>query len=355
MSTIEAAGGCIPHSRPTLAAGDAQAVAGAVASGTLTGGPRVREFERRLAAQIGRREAVALVSGSAALHLALRAIGVRPGYQVALPSFACVSLLQAVRRAGAEPVLADCDPRSFTIDPDDLRRRITPRTRAVIAVHTFGLPARVDALAQPGLPVIEDAATGLGGALGRRKLGSGGRLGVVSFNATKMMTTGGGGAVVGDDPGLMYRVADAVDYDERGDSAVRYNERMNEIAAALGLAQLERLGEFVERRAEIAAIYCRELAASGLLLPATESEARPSWHRFVVRVPGGADEIRARLVSRGVASPRPIHRCLHTVLGQSGFAGSELAYREALSLPIYPTLTDDEVGTVVREVLACLN
>lgn len=345
----------IPHSRPTLGPEEATAVATVLEGGILVGGERLAAFEEAVAALLGRRKTVALTSGSTALYLALRAVGVGPGDQVALPSYACISLLQAIRRAGADPLPVDCDPATFQLDPEDLRRRLTARTRAVLAVHAFGRPAPVEALLEMGPTVVEDVATALGARRDGRTVGGDGGSVVCSFNATKMITTGGGGAVVGDDPAFMSRVADLVDYDQRNDATVRYNERMGEMAASLGLAQLRRLDDFLERRRTIAGIYREELEAAPILLPPPEAACEPAWHRFVVRLARGADRVRSKLSGRGIASPRPVHQPIHRILGRRGFPGAETAHREALSLPIYPSLDDDDARRVAREVRQCLD
>jgi perosamine synthetase len=344
----------IPHSCPTLNGEDERLVAEAVSSGKLVSGERTARFEKELSDFLGRRRAVAVTSGSAALHLALAAIGVGPGDQVAVPSYACVSLLQAVRRAKAEPVVIDCDPATYAMDPDDLRRRLTSRIRATILVHTFGNPVSLDPFLI-GPTVIEDIATALGAHRHGRIVGSDGGCVVCSFNATKMITTGGGGALVADDPEFIARVEDLVNYDARGDAAVRYNERMGEIPAALGLSQLGRISQFLEWRRRIAEIYRDELDGNGLILPIERQGCEPAWHRFVVRVKGGAQWIRARLSRRGIDSPRPVHQPLHWILGRGGYPGAETAHREALSLPIYPSLREDDARRVAREVKACLS
>jgi perosamine synthetase len=344
----------IPHSRPTLNGEDERLVAEAVASGTLVSGERTARFEDELARYLGRGRAVTVTSGSAALHLALASINVGAGDQVAVPSYACVSILQAVRRASAEPVVIDCDPTTYSMDPDDLRRRLNSRMRATILVHTFGIPLNLEPYLI-GPTVIEDIATALGARRFGRPVGSDGGCVVCSFNATKMITTGGGGALVADDPEFISRAEDLIDYDERGDAAVRYNERMGEIPAALGLSQLGRITDFLERRRRIAAIYREELDGNGLILPLERQGCEPAWHRFVVRVKGGAQWIRARLSKRGIDSPRPVNQPLHWILGRGGYPGAETAHREALSLPIYPLLGESDARRVAREVKACLD
>lgn len=345
----------IPHSRPTLGPEDEAALAAVVRSGMVRGGESLRAFESRIAAALGRTRAAAVTSGSAALHLALRAMGVGRGDRVAVPSYACVSLLQAVRRAGAEPIPLDCDPATFLVDIDDARRRIRAGARAAVVVDTFGAPADHEVFEEAGIPVVADAATSLGGSAGGRPAGSRGLCAISSFNANKMITTGGGGAVACDDPALMDRVFDLLDYDAREDPEVRYNERMGDLAAGLGAAQLDRLPSFVERRRAIAAIYAEGLSGLPVTLPAAARNASPAWHRYVIRVPGGSGAVRESLRRAGIDSPLPVHEPLHRILGLRGFPGAEAAHEEALSLPIFPSLADGDARRVVSEARRCIS
>lgn len=344
----------IEHSRPTLNRADEEAVREAVASGILVGGARLDRFETEIARAAGRRHAVALTSGSTSIHLSLLALDLEEGSEVAIPSYGCISLLQAVSRAGYRPLPVDCDPATFAIDPADLLRRRTHRTSVVLQVHTFGYPCRSVGEPFEGLKVIDDIATAIGAGVDDRPCGSAGDLAVCSFHATKMITTGTGGAVAGDDPRLVDRILDLVSYDAREDAAVRFNERMGEVQAALGITQIERLEEMISRRRVLAEIYRESLAGSPAILPTLDPEAEPSWHRYVIRIPGGSEPVRRHLESRGVRSPKPVHRPIHEILELQDYPGTEVAQREALSLPIYPTLSDENARFIAEEVLACL-
>jgi len=343
----------ISHSRPSLGPEESAAVRSVLESGQLVGGPIRARFEQSLSRATGKKGEAAVTSGSAALHLAIRALRLRKGSRVAIPSYGCISLLQAVRRAGAVPLLIDCDPSGFQADPDDFKRRLTGDTGAVIVVHTFGMKAPVAEFASLGLPVIEDIATSIGGRFDGRPAGVAGDLAVCSFHATKMMTTGSGGAVLWDDPDHGEIVRDLLRYDARRDDSVRYNETMNEIAAALGRVQLRRLDRFLAARGRLAEFYRERLDPSLLDLPSGAGGDRPAWHRFVARVHGPSAPWRESLRCSGIASPPPIHFPLHRVLKQAGYEGAETSYQEALSLPIYPDLSDADLSTVTREVNRC--
>jgi dTDP-4-amino-4,6-dideoxygalactose transaminase len=335
----------VPHSRPTLGDEERAAVADVVASGQLAQGPRVAAFERSMADRLGVREAVAVGSGTAALHLALLALGLGAGDEVLVPSYACAALLHAVRAAGAAPRLVDVDPHSFNMDPDAARRACSPRCGALIVVHSFGLPADLDALLALGVPIIEDAAQALGARHGGRAVGAVGAVGVTSFYATKLMTTGEGGLLFGDDERILAAARDLREYDEKRDDRPRFNYKMTDLAAALGLAQAERLSGFLDRRRAIAAHYRHRLRPVPLR-PPPDPPGRV-YHRYVVTGPRAADDYLARLGAAGVNARRPVFQPLHRYFGLAGFPGAEEAWARAVSLPCYPSLTEAELERVV--------
>lgn len=342
----------IPHSRPTIDDDDVRAVGEVLRSGALAQGARVRAFERAAARALERTDGVAVSSGTAALHLALVALGIGEGDDVLMPAYTCTALLHAAACAGARPVLADVDPATFNIDPASARRSLTARTTAVIVPHMFGAPAELDELAALGVPVIEDCAQALGATWGGRPAGGSGVLTVCSFYATKVITTGEGGMVLGDDAGMLDRIRDVREYDGRAELRRRFNYKMTELQAALGLSQLARLGTFVARRREIAAAYTARLEAVRARLPHDPPGGRHIFYRYVVRAPEAASRA-ARLREAGVASPRPVFVPLHHLLGGT-FPGAEEAAATALSLPIYPSLAPDDVTFISRAAASAL-
>jgi len=250
----------IPHSRPTVSAEDAERVARVVRSGRLAQGAEVEAFERELATRLGVAAVAAVSSGSAALELALRALDVGPGDEVVVPTYACDALHHAVTRCGAAPVLADADPETFGPSAKDVAHRLTRRARAVVIVHPFGLALDLDAFLALGVPVVEDCAQAIGARVAGRAVGSRGALAIGSFYATKLITSGEGGAVAGPAERLA-RVRDARDYDEREDLIPRFNFKLTDIQAALGRSQLGRLDTFVARRRAIAGSAVRSSAS----------------------------------------------------------------------------------------------
>jgi dTDP-4-amino-4,6-dideoxygalactose transaminase len=332
-----------------LGTAEQRAVRRVLASGLLAEGQEVGSFEREMARKLGRRHAAAVNSGTAALHLALAAVGVGAGDRVALPSYVCPALLHAVALVGAEPILVDVDPATFNLDPDDLRKRLRSRTKAVIVPHMFGLPASFREIEACGVPIIEDCALALGTKYRKRPVGSLGVLSVVSFYATKMMATGEGGMVLGNRSALLQEVLDRRSYDGRSRHRLRFNYKMTDLQAALGRVQLRRLTDFVRRRRQLASFYSSSLAGGPWDLPSIERNH--SFYRFVTRPRRGAKRLLAELTRRGIEARRPVFQPLHRYLGLGDFPGAEEAYRRAVSIPLYPALSSAEAERVVRATL----
>ena len=351
MWTRAAAGSPIPHSRPTLGDEDLQAVAQVLRSGFISQGAQVAAFEREMANTLRVSGGVACSSGTAALHLALLALHVGEGDEVLLPTYACSALLHAVRAVRAVPRFVDCDPRSFNMDPEAARKACSPRVKALIVVHSFGLPAELDSLKSLGLPLIEAGAQALGGFDGGRPVGSMGDAAVFSFYATKLITTGEGGMLFSNDERILAEGRDLREYDQKEDDRLRFNYKMTDLQAALGLAQLTQLRRFLERRKAIASRYRERLRALPVQLPLDPPGREHVYYRFVVKGPLPADHYLAGLQALGVEARRPVFRPLHRYLGLQGFPGAEEAWEKAVSLPLYPSLLDEEVERVVAAAL----
>ncbi len=343
----------IQHSKPTVSEDDALRVAAVVRSGHLVQGAEVEGFERELAGRLAVATAAAVSSGSAALELALSAVGAGPGREVVVPTYACDALHHAVTRCGAVPVLADADPETLGPSGKDVARRLTPRTCAIVVVHPFGLAVGLDEFLALGLPVVEDCAQAIGAALDGRPAGSRGALAVCSFYATKLLTTGEGGAV-GGPRDVVERVRDARDYDEREDLAPRFNYKLTDMQAALGRSQLARLDAFIARRRAIAARYRAALAGIVSCRPPGDPGERHVYHRFVVAVDRPLGPLIAALDRRGIAARRPVFRPIHRALGLDGYPEAERAWARHLSLPCYPLLTDGEADAVAATLVEAL-
>lgn len=350
----------IPHSKPCIEPVDEQAVLDVLRSGQIAQGPAVARFEQAMAEYLGLQGGVAVNSGTMALELALRALHIGEHDEVILPSYVCSAPWQAITRVGARPVLADIDPETLNIDPASARRALTTKTRAILVPHLFGLPADLEALQQLDVPLIEDCAHTLGATVAGRPVGSVGTLTVCSFYATKLLCAGEGGMILSNDSALLDRVRQFREYDERpvltlGSS----NLKMSDLHAALGRAQLARLPAFIARRRRIAEVYRRTLAETragkGLIGPSVPSARTHVYFRYVVRLkaegPWGSsaatvdptDSLLARFHAAGLQARRPVFRPLHQYLGHKGFPASEEASRTALSLPIYPSMTEEDL------------
>jgi perosamine synthetase len=339
----------VPHSRPTLGAGEADAARRVVASGQLSCGDETRAFEEEVAEFVGRRHAVAVSSGTAALHLALTALDAC-GSEVLFPSYVCSALLHATRAAGARPVVCDIDAKTSNIDGCDAVRRASAASCATIVPHMFGLPAAIPEFSGKKMAIVEDCAMAIGAYSKRRPVGSHGEISICSFFATKVICSGGeGGMLLTDDRGLAERARDAREYDSLPANQIRYNYKMTEIAAAVGRVQLRRLPEFVARRQEIAHIYHRRLRQLDVKLPENDEHI---YFRYVIQGRLDAKDFVLEMERLGVRARRPVFRPLHSELGCSDddFPSSAAAHRRQISLPLYPSLDEEEIDQVVEAV-----
>jgi perosamine synthetase len=326
-------------------------IAAVLETGQLTMGPKVDEFEQLLARATGTQHSVAVSSGTAALHVAVLALGIAEGDEVLVPAYTFPATANVVALAGGRPVLVDVDPVTMNVDPDDCARRVTARTKAVLAVHLFGRPARLEEL--PDLPVLEDAAGALGATHGGRPCGSLGRLACFSFHPRKVVTTGEGGAVTTDDASIAERVrslrhhgwspSDA--YDDM--PAPAFNYRISDVLCALGLPQLRRLDELLAARERIAAGYAERLAHLDVVLPAADPGDRHGLQAYVIQV-DRRDEVMAALREQGIGcqiGTYALHR-LGAYRDQGPFPGADAAYERALALPLHGRLTDADLDRV---------
>jgi perosamine synthetase len=310
----------IPLSSPDITEAEIDAVSAVLRTPQLSMGPELEAFEAALADYHSVPHAVAVSSGSAALHLALLTLGIGEGDEVILPSFAFVAIANAVLQVSATPVFAEIDAETLNLDPARVERAITPRTRAILAVHTFGVPADMDALqaiaSRHGLALIEDACEAIGAEFQGRRAGSFGHIAVLGFYPNKQLTTGEGGAVLASNADHAARLrslrnqgrneclqstGDWLDYCEAG-----YNYRLSELACALGRVQLGRIGQILELRQTAAESYDALLrGVAGLELPPLTLPQRTiSWFVYVVRLPQQADrdQVQGALVRRGIAT-----------------------------------------------------
>ena len=338
---------------PDLGEEELAEVAAVLDTGQLTMGPKVREFEELLAAAAGTAHAAAVSSGTAALHVAVLALGIGEGDEVLVPAYTFPATANVVALVGATPVLVDVDPVTMNIDPGDAARRVTARTKAVLAVHLFGRPARLEEL--PDLPVLEDAAGALGASRGGRPCGSLSLVACFSFHPRKIVTTGEGGAVTTDDELLDERVRSLRHHGWSPSSgyedmpAPAFNYRISDVLCALGIPQLRRLDELMAARERIAAGYAERLAHLEVVLPTADRGDRHGLQAYVVQV-DRRDEVMESLRAQGIGSQigtYALHR-LGAYRSQGSFPGADAAYERALALPLHGRLTDSELDRVAE-------
>lgn len=351
----------IPIARPVIGPEEKAAVLEVLESGTLAQGPRVAAFEAAFAAYCGVKHAVATSSGTAALHLALLAHGVGPGDEVITTPFTFIATANAILYVGARPVFVDIDPVTFNISPALIERAITPRTRAILPVHLFGLPADLDPILEVararGLAVIEDACQAHGAEYKGRKVGSFGT-GCFSFYPTKNMTAGEGGMITTNDDGIAERCRLLRQHGMRrryNHEALGFNFRLTDIQAAIGLIQLGKLDRFNAARRANARFLSQHLR--GVDVPVVPEGMGHVFHQYTVRVPGGRrDRLLARLREAGIGAdvyyPSLVyHQEPYRSAGYSDYLpAAEQAVGEVLSLPVHPGLTPEELGRIVEGV-----
>ncbi len=362
----------IPLARPVLGELEEERVLEVLRSGRLSLGPLLAEFEREFAQRLGAAHASAVSSGTAGLHLALRAVGVTDGDEVLTTPFSFVASANVALYERARPVFADIDPVTLNLDPAAAAATVTDRTAAILPVHVFGYPADLTALEKLGLPIVEDACEALG-AIDADGVPVGGRghPAVFAFYANKQLTTGEGGMITMADAAMKERIdsernqgrapnMDWLDHDRLG-----FNYRLSDIACALGLAQLEHLDDMLAGRARVAVLYGEALAGiDGLQLPCPDAgRARRGWFVYVVQLPAGHDRdgvVRA-LAAHGIPS-KPYFPAVHLM----SFYREQFGHREgefpvcedvaarSIALPFFPQMTESQVERVaesLRDVL----
>ncbi|TCK65412.1 DegT/DnrJ/EryC1/StrS family aminotransferase [Curtobacterium sp. PhB136] len=357
----------IPVAKPLIGVEERRAVDAVLASGALAQGPEVAAFEREFGSLLVEASPVVAVnSGTAALHLALLALGIGQGDEVIVPSFTFAATANAVRLVGAVPVFVDIDPASFCVDPCAVAAAVTSRTRAVVPVHLYGHPADMDELVDVArshdLLVLEDAAQAHGARWSGARVGTLGDAAAFSLYPTKNMTSGEGGMVATPSPGvertvrLLRNQGMATRYENE---IVGFNARMSDVHAAIGRAQLRKVLGWTAQRVANAAYLTGELR--GVTLPTVHPLAEHVFHQYVVRVPDDRDGFVAALdaeygIGAGVYYPTPVHR-LPSFVGSSGpvcgdLPETERAAAEVLALPVYPTLTLQQLDRIVAAVNA---
>jgi perosamine synthetase len=343
---------------PDVGDDEAAAVAEVLESGMLTMGAKVGELEAELARACSTEHAVAVSSGTAAIHLAVLALGIGEGDEVLVPAYTFPATANVVALAGARPVLVDVDPETFNLDPAKVS--VGPRTKAILPVHLFGRPARLEEL--PDVTVLEDAAGALGAQRRGRVCGGLRTAGCLSFHPRKIVTTGEGGAVTTNDAALAERVrslrhhgwSPSDRYDDIPDAG--FNYRLSDILCAVGIPQVRRLAELLAARERIAEGYAERLAALPVLLPSADEGDRHGWQAYVIQL-DGRDEAMARLREQGIQcqiGTYALHR-LSAYRDQGRFPGADACFDRALALPLHSRLTDSDLDRIAEALVRLLS
>jgi perosamine synthetase len=364
----------VPFARPYLTGDEGAAVAQVIASGWVSQGPRVREFEAAFAERVGAAEAVAVSNCTTALQLALYVSGVGPGDEVIVPSMSFIATANAVWQCGATPVFADVDPRTFNLDPYSAERAITSRTKAIMPVHQLGLPAEMNRFFsiadRHGLALVEDAACAIGATYHSRPIGSLGPLACFSLHPRKVITTGEGGMIAVQDPDVAARLRQlrqhAMDvsdlarhgsrdvviesYPERG-----WNYRMTDMQAALGLCQLQVLDDILGERRRLAERYTAAIEDIDFLAPPFEpGYAQRTWQSYAVTLADDAPVDRNELMRLLLLDGVPTRRGVMAIHREGAYAdvvvdlpNTDRASDRSLMLPLFAGLTDEQQDYVI--------
>lgn len=364
----------IPYGKQTIEQDDIQAVVDVLKSDFLTTGPKIAEFEQTVADYVGAKYAVAISNGTSALHAACFAVGIEPGDEVITTPLTFAASANCVLYCGGTPVFADVDPKTYNIDPEDIQRKITDRTKAIIAVHLAGQPCDMDAIhsiaREHGLIVIEDGAHALGSVYKGKKVGSMSDMTTFSFHPVKPITTGEGGMIVTDNEDFYKKMilfrSHGITRDDsmmtRNDGPwfyqqfnLGYNYRITDIQCALGCSQMKKLDRFLARRKEIVARYNEAFAdCDNIITPYQLSDTESGWHLYIVQVKKcDRRQVFENMREKGIGvNVHYIPVYMHPYYQEHGYenvhcANAEEIYSHIISLPLYPGLTSEQQDYVI--------
>ena len=364
----------IPYGKQTIEQDDIQAVVDVLKSDFLTTGPKIAEFEQTVADYVGAKYAVAISNGTSALHAACFAAGIEPGDEVITTPLTFAASANCVLYCGGTPVFADVDPKTYNIDPEDIQRKITDRTKAIIAVHLAGQPCDMDAIhsiaREHGLIVIEDGAHALGSVYKGKKVGSMSDMTTFSFHPVKPITTGEGGMIVTDNEDFYKKMilfrSHGITRDDsmmtRNDGPwfyqqfnLGYNYRITDIQCALGCSQMKKLDRFLARRKEIVARYNEAFVdCDNIITPYQLSDTESGWHLYIVQVKKcDRRQVFENMREKGIGvNVHYIPVYMHPYYQEHGYenvhcANAEEIYSHIISLPLYPGLTSEQQDYVI--------
>lgn len=365
-------------SRPDITEAEIEAVSQVLRSPNLSLGPKLREFEEAFERYIGRKRAIAVNSGTSGLFLCTQALGWKPGDEVITTPFTFIASVTTIMMSGAKPVFVDIDPNTLNMDPARIEEKITDRTKAILPVEVFGNPAGMDQVCtiadKHNLTVLEDSCEGLGSELGGKKVGAFGKMSTFAFYPNKQMTTGEGGMILTDDDDLA-EMCVSLRNQGRGRGGgwlahdrLGYNYRLSDINCALGIVQLSRIEEFVEKRAKVAQLYERMLSEDDrLIVPQAPADSRMSWFVYVARLADRYTQdqrntLLEKMLDRGIQvsnyfPPVYLQPFMVEEFGyqQGDFPVTDAVCKSTIALPFHNNLTVGEVELVCKELKDCLS
>lgn len=346
----------IRHSLPTVTGVNQlyESIKKILSSRNFSENDLVEKFESELCKFFGSKYAVCVSSGSVGLYVALLSLSSNKGEEVIIPSYACSAILNCVLQCQLKPIIVDVSLRDFSILYEEIKKHITKKTKAIIVPHMFGYPAfEIQEISDLGIPLIEDTTQSIGAKINGRLVGSFGELNVISFYATKMITTfGEGGVVLTNNKKIYEFIRDIKTYDKKSKFSLRYNFKLSEVQAAMGLVQLKYVSSFIEKRKKIFEYYKNSLKNCNnirIFEPLKNTEA--VFYRFIIQVKKkvNLDKLINKYKRYGIEVGKPVYLPLDKYYtGRFLCKNSENLYKTTLSLPIYPSLKEDEVEYIVK-------
>jgi len=336
----------IPHSRPFLDEEEIETVKRVLYSGYIAQGREVEKFEKKISRLTESKSACALCNGTTALRLTLEVLGIGKGEEVVLPDYTCTALLYAVLSLQAKPKIVDILSSHLQLDVEKFHASIGSRVKAVILPYMFGIIPKVEVYRREGVYLIEDGAQ----ALGTKKIGKIGKALIYSFYATKMITTGEGGMVCSDETSLIEKIKDLREYDKKDEYSLRFNYKMTDIQAAIGVVQVEKVAGFIRRRKKIQRYYDDFFLSQELAFKPAEIEEWIPFRYLIKLSPETLDKVEKEYYAYGIEVKKPVYQLLHRYLKlpDNLYPESVKCYNSILSLPLYPALKDEEVEKVVE-------
>lgn len=344
----------IPHSQPFINGGELNLLSKVIKSKYIASGKYVKIFEKQLAGFLKTKYAVVVSSGTAALHLALLALKIKTGDEVIIPSYTCSALLNAVLYCNAKPIIADIGD-DFNLSFIDLQKKISAKTKAIIFVHSFGQVSDLEKILKFKIPVIEDITHCIGAKYNHKLAGTKGKIAVCSFYATKFITTGEGACFFTNDFKIFNFIQDKKEYDEKKNFSLRYNYKMTDLQAALGIVQLRKIKNIIKKRKQIAKKYFQNLP-SPIILPKLFKNKEHTFYRYVILFKQ-KNKLKKFLNDCNIQAKEPVYKPLHQYLNlnKKHFPYTEYIFNKALSLPIYPALSSTQQSFIIKKVKEFFN